>query len=70
MNKNRRSFLKLLFLGGGALLLVKLFGSRLQDLFSGRVEKTLGDFRTTEDKKSLVVYDRTGAEVLIIDKEQ
>ena len=71
MDKNRRNFLKFLLIGGGALVLVKMFRSGLFGLFSGsRAENKLGGFRTVEDKKGLAVFDKGGEKILIFDKEK
>jgi len=69
MNKNRRNLLKFLLIGSGTLMLGKVFGSRFLTFFSGpRVENEFGNFRVTEDRKELIIYDKTGEEILIIDK--
>ena len=50
-------------------MLGKVFGSRFLNFFSGpRVENEFGNFRVTEDRKELIIYDKTGEEILIIDK--
>ncbi len=69
VNKSRRNFLKFLLIGTGALFLGKVFGSGFSNLFSGpKNEKGFEGFRIVEDKKGLIVYDRTGEKILIIDK--
>lgn len=71
MNKNRRNLLKFLFIGSGAFLLGKIFGPGFLNLFSGPgKELDLGNFRVSEDRKELIIYDRTGEKILIIDKEK
>lgn len=50
-------------------MLGKVFGSRFLDFFSSpKVEHDFENFRVTEDRKELIIYDRTGEEILIIDK--
>lgn len=75
MNKNRRKFLKIIFIGSGALLMEKVLGplfSRFVDDSSAKTDSftktNSGDFRIIENKKILSVYDSSGEEVLQIDK--
>jgi hypothetical protein len=69
INKNRRNLLKFLLIGSGALLLGKVFGPGFLKFFSGpKEEHDFGNFRVTEDKKELIISDRTGEEILIVDK--
>lgn len=71
MNKNRRNFVKILLIGGGALLVGKIFGSRVFDFLS-RGPKTVRDFenfRISEDNKELVISNQNGEEVFIIEKK-
>jgi len=71
VNKNRRNLLKFLLIGSGALLLGKVFGPRFLSFFSSpKVEHGFSDFQVTEDRKELIIYDRTGEEILIIDKRE
>jgi hypothetical protein len=69
LNKNRRNFLKLLFVGIGSFLLGKVFGSFFSKSSCREFEKDFGEFRVEEDKKELVVYDRSGEKILIVDKQ-
>jgi hypothetical protein len=70
MDKNRRNFLKFSLIGGGAILLGKVFGSDLLNLFSGqKTEKTFNNFRIVENNKELIIYGKTGEAIFIIDKE-
>ena len=72
MDKNRRNFIKILLIGGGTLLVGKFLGPRILDYFSAgqKVEKDFENFRVTEDNKELIVSDKTGEEIFIIDKEK
>lgn len=71
MNINRRNLIKFILIGSGAVLLGKVFGSGFSNLFSApKTEKDLGGFRVTEDKKELIISDRSGEEILIIDKTE
>ena len=71
MDTNRRKFIKTMFIGGGAILLGKLFGSRILDLFSpDQINvKSFENFRISENKKELIISDQNGQEIFIIDKE-
>lgn len=75
MNQNRRKFLKIVFIGSGALLVEKILGP----LFSKFLDKpppsnnlvnrtAFGDFRVVENKKILSVHDSSGEEIFQIDK--
>ena len=58
-------------MGGGALLLAKIFGSDLLGVFAKpKAEKELENFRVVEDDKELVVYDKSGEAIFIIDKNE
>jgi nucleoid DNA-binding protein len=59
-----------LLIGTGVLLIGKILGSVFSNLSSGsKVEKDFGNFRVVEDEKELIIYDRTGEKILIIEKE-
>jgi len=62
--------LKFLLIGSGILVLGKIFGSRLFGS-SNDFEKewNFENFRITEDKKELIIHDRSGEEILIIEKK-
>lgn len=75
MNEGRRKFLKTILIGGGAVLVEKIFGPVLQPFISGlsaRNDSTkkaiLRNFHIVEDKKVLSIYDSTGEEIFQIDK--
>jgi len=72
MNKNRRNFIKILLLGGGALFVGKIFGSRIFEIFSSGSETVmdLKNFRVSKDKGELVISDKSGEEVFVIYKEK
>jgi hypothetical protein len=71
MDKNRRNFLKISLIGGGALFLGKIFGSDLMNLFSKSEKVTdFNNFRIEENDKELVIYGKSGEAIFIIDKEQ
>ncbi len=51
----------------------KIFGPRVLDFFSGppvEVEKDFGNFKVSNNKKELIISDKSGNEILIIDKEK
>lgn len=73
IDKNRRNFIKISLIGGGALLVGKLFGSKILDLFSPEpgmdIGQDLKDFNINENKKEIIISDKkSGEEILIIDK--
>ena len=73
MNFQRRKFLRLLLLGGGTFLLGLLgkFFSPVSSLFSGsksRREKDFKNFKVIEEKDKLIFIDKTGEEILILDR--
>lgn len=75
MNKNRRKFLKIIFIGSGALLMEKVLGPLFSTFLDDSSAKTdslnktsFKDFQVVENKKNLSVYDSSGEEVLQIDK--
>lgn len=76
MDKNRRKFLKIILVGGGALIVGKV----LDPIFSKSMNNPLtkadppaqtsrSEFKIVENKKILSVYDRHGEEIFQIDKE-
>lgn len=73
MHIERRKFLRLLLLGGGAFLIGLLgkFFSPVSNLFSGsksRREKDFKNFKVVEEKDKLIFIDKTGEEILILDR--
>jgi len=70
MDQKRRKFLKVLLVGGGVLLVGKLFSSRVLSLFSSdsKIEKDFESFKVSEDKNGLIISDRNGHEIFIIDR--
>ncbi len=75
MDKNRRKFLKIIFIGSGAILMEKVLGplfSRFLDDSSAKTDSSnktsFRDFQVVENKKNLSIYDSSGKEVLQIDK--
>ena len=71
MDNKKRNFLKFLLVGGGVLVLLKVFRSGLFSLFSGpKTASGLSGLRTREDRQGLAVYDQGGEKILIFDKEK
>ena len=61
-----------MLIGGGAIVLGKIFGPRILDYFSGSsvtAEKDFGNFKVSDSKKELIISDKNGEEILIIDKQ-
>ncbi|MBI2634975.1 MAG: hypothetical protein HYW79_00270 [Parcubacteria group bacterium] len=75
MDENRRKFLKIILIGGGAILAEKV----LTPLFSflndssaktGLLNKTsFGNFKIVENKEKLSIRDSSGEEIFQIDDE-
>jgi len=71
MNQNRRNFLMFLLIGSGALLLGKIFGPGLLKFLSGpKTVEDFDNFQVSKDKKELIIYDKKGEEILIIDDKK
>ena len=74
MNENRRKFLKIMFIGSGALLAEKVLSPLFSflDAPSAKADSAnknnFKDFRVVEGQKGLSVYDNSGEEILQIDK--
>ncbi len=73
MNLNRRNFLKIVLIGGGALLAGKVIGPTISKwAFGGEEESSENNFsafRTVEAKGGLTIYDKkTGEEIFEIDQ--
>ncbi|MBI4064452.1 MAG: hypothetical protein HY401_09165 [Elusimicrobia bacterium] len=73
MNDERRKFLKLSLFGGALFVLGRVFGSFSQNFAQAlgrpyRKERILKDFKIVEDNDSVKVFDKSGNEILIIEK--
>lgn len=69
--KVRRDMLKFLFVGGGAFVLGKLFGSAME-LFTEEkpiLEKNLENFKLVETERRLSLFDKSGEAILEVDKD-
>lgn len=73
INQDRRKFLKWIAIGGGSFALWKIFGSGAKffgasDEFS---KETLFDnFRIAETGKDLTIYEKSGKEIIVIEKDE
>ncbi|MCC2630431.1 MAG: hypothetical protein K0S38_240 [Candidatus Paceibacter sp.] len=67
---DRRNLIKLLFVGGGAFVVGKLFGSFI-DLFTDNVISTteFKNFKFVETEKTMTISDKSGEALLIVDKD-
>jgi len=71
MNKSRRNLLKFLLIGSGALLLGRIFGpGLLKFFFPPKMEQDFNEFKVTKDRKELIIFDKAGEEILIIDDKK
>ncbi len=68
---DRRKFLKLLLIGGGVILLGKIFGSGLNFFsdFQKKKEKNFQNFRAAEEGNEIIFYDQKGEKIFIIEKD-
>jgi len=71
MNEKRRKFLKFIIVAGGVAVLAKVFGFGLWKLlFPPRIEKDFDEFKVTKDRKEMIIFDKKGEEILIIDDKK
>ena len=71
IDKNRRNFIKALAFGGGAIVLGKLFGSSIVDLFYGpSVTKDFKQFNVTENRKTFTISSKDGEPLFVMDNEK
>ena len=68
INKNRRNFIKLLIIGGGAVVLGKFFGSAVVELLNGQSKYSKSS--KVAKRNNLPVFSKNGEEVFIVDNEQ
>jgi len=76
VNENRRKFIKLVLIGGGTILVGKVFSPlllRFLDSSSTKTQPTAktnsGDFQVVENKNRFSIYDNSGEEIFQIDNE-
>ena len=71
VNQNRRNFLIFLLIGSGTLLLGRIFGpGLLKFFFPPKMEQDFNEFKVTKDRKELIIFDKKGEEILIIDDKK
>jgi len=79
VDKNRRKFLKIIFIGSGALIMEKILGPFFSTSFGQRVEAPLVDkpkkrrqtaFNIVDNNEVFSVYDESGEQIFEIDKRQ
>ena len=71
MDKKRRNFLKILVIGGGVFIGAKIISPMVLEYLSAPpvvAEKDFGNFRVSDDKSELIISDKSGDDILIIDK--
>jgi len=75
-DKNRRKFITVMLIGGGAFLVEKVLNPLFSRFLNDSPAKTsllnktgFEGFQVVENKKCLSVYDSSGEEILQIDKE-
>jgi hypothetical protein len=76
VDKSRRKFLKIMLIGSGTIIAGRVLGPVLSRFLddspaskAGSLAGVVKNFKITEDKKVLSVYDSSGEEILQIDKE-
>jgi hypothetical protein len=76
VNESRRKFLKIIFVGSGAVLMERIFGPLYSKFFSDTSAK--GDssakavpdnFKVAKNGDGLAIYDSAGEEIFQIDNE-
>lgn len=77
MDNNRRKFLKIMFVGSGAILMEKILGPLYSRFIDNSPAKSnslnqanFKNFRVVEGKKKLSIYDSTGEEIFKIDNSK
>ncbi len=75
MDNNRRKFLKIILIGGGAFVVGKILNPLFSKFSDSPLAKSdlsikheASTFKVIEDKKSLSIYDASGEEIFQIDK--
>lgn len=73
MDKSRRKFLKLIFIGSGTFIMGKILSPLFSKSFAKSLDRPLAEkerpnFQVVENKKTLSIYDNSGEEILQIDK--
>lgn len=75
MDNNRRKFLKIILIGGGTILVGKVFGPLFLRFLDGSYTKTNSsttktnstDFQVVQNNRRLSIYDNSGEEIFQID---
>ena len=69
IDKRRRNLLKILALGGGVLVLGKIF-NEIKSFKNTSSSKEFSQFDVKEDQKKFVISSKSGEEIFIMDNEQ
>lgn len=78
INPQRRKLIKYTLIGSGIVIIGKILGPRLLEFFSdsnslskslSKLEYDFGGFRVSDDKNELIISDKNGEDILIIDKK-
>jgi hypothetical protein len=71
VNKNRRNLLKIVLIGGGAVVATKILGPKVMDFFYGPpVTKDFKNFNVTETRTKFSISAKDGTEIFIMDNEK
>jgi len=71
LNKNRRNFLKIALLGGGAIVATRILGPKVLDFFYGpAIVQDFKNFRVTETRTKFSISSKDGEEIFIMDNEE
>ena len=68
MDNKRRNFLKLIFFGGGTLLLSNLLG-KLSSLKSDKPSKDFQNIKIVEEDGKLVFYNKSGKQTFLLSED-
>jgi len=71
VDKKRRNFLKILAVGGGALVLGKFLGPKIDEMVYGpTTTKEFDQFNVSQNRKELTISTKDGEEIFIMDNER
>ena len=67
VDKKRRKFLKILAIGGGTLVVGKIYGGSVMDFFTPSKTEGFKNFNVTEKGDQFTVSSKNGQEVFVMD---
>lgn len=71
VDKRKRNFLKVLAVGGGALVIGKFLGPKVEEMVYGpTITKEFDEFNVSQNRKELTITTKDGEEIFIMDNER